>query len=225
MAQASHKKSVCLLSYPRSGNTWLRYCIEVLTKRPTMREGYVEFHSEIGGRPLYLNMDINVDKSLPPVYKAHYILQAKNMPLILLLRNPKECMLSHGANIKDPSCIKKIIDKLRFFESVMKPKLLVSYEDLMLEPRKELLKVMQFLVREPDLDLLDAFMEKYEEHSMRLADFYSTHIKPVITADKTLLNYHSKSLPKEELIEFDSALEVAYPKLWNKYLKRYSESF
>lgn len=51
-AQPISQSPVWLLSYPRSGNTWTRYCIEYLTKRPT---GEYQYLFSLDQRTKYIN--------------------------------------------------------------------------------------------------------------------------------------------------------------------------
>ena len=78
-----------LLSYPRSGNTWIRYFIEHVSERPTIgyKENYKNFDS-----PLLCKKYHD-----PIAIKRHGLIKdpVEHDGLILVLRNPKECLLRH----------------------------------------------------------------------------------------------------------------------------------
>jgi len=87
-----------LLSYPRSGNTWLRYCIEFLTERPTF--GYIKkirngthidtpfFKEYLTNEPIALKRH-EWDEDEARSKRAY-------RKIILLIRNYKEVMLRDG---------------------------------------------------------------------------------------------------------------------------------
>ena len=80
---------VYLVSYQHSGNTWLRYCIEYLTKCPTW--GHREF--SISERKSNF-LDINL-KNKPICIKRHEFPQRElnlNDIFLLILRNPYQCI-------------------------------------------------------------------------------------------------------------------------------------
>lgn len=78
-----------ILSYPHSGNTWLRYCVEYVTMRKT--GGHRDF--SISERR---NNFLNVDLSAPPVAIKRHELELSELKsddnLILLIRSPYECI-------------------------------------------------------------------------------------------------------------------------------------
>jgi hypothetical protein len=56
-----------LLSYPRSGNTWIRYCLEFFTERPTLASSFVDEKNE----PLDWLAGLNIDFNKPPIEKTY----------------------------------------------------------------------------------------------------------------------------------------------------------
>lgn len=78
-----------LVSYNHSGNTWVRYCVEYVTKRPT--HGHRIFSvSERANNILNINTT-----SKPVLLKRHEIKKGEitsNDNFILLLRHPTECI-------------------------------------------------------------------------------------------------------------------------------------
>ncbi|MBY0110246.1 MAG: hypothetical protein K2X90_03995 [Candidatus Babeliaceae bacterium] len=99
-AMAAHKSPrIFLLSYPRSGNTWMRYCIEVLTQRPTAS---FNLNPKIQALPIGCICEYPLNFKKPPVWKIHgkyelnfagYRHNPKKDLLIFLIRNPKEAII------------------------------------------------------------------------------------------------------------------------------------
>ena len=108
-----------LTAYPRSGSSWFRYCVEFLTKRPTV--GLGRRGNTVFSHPRDTGVD---EKARPILHKNHLILAdngqgyyfsdyrakmekfSKNRAhrdnrsenkLILLLRNYKECIPRHNS--------------------------------------------------------------------------------------------------------------------------------
>ena len=84
-----------ILSYPHSGNTWLRYCIEFATMRGTI--GHRDFTiSERRGNFL------NIDLSLPPIAIKRHEIELSDLHsddnLLLLVRSPFDC-IKNGADV------------------------------------------------------------------------------------------------------------------------------
>ena len=86
----------CLLSYPRSGNSLLRYLIEFVTKRPTL--SFQRTNDKIN-LPLGLCLhELHIDMLAKPMWKVHACKKitdqpyysAENTRIILVIRNYKE---------------------------------------------------------------------------------------------------------------------------------------
>lgn len=80
---------IYLVSYNHSGNTWLRYCMEYITKKPTL--GHRKFSiSERKNNALRININDN-----PIAIKRHEIrmgeIRDKDI-FVLILRKPNECI-------------------------------------------------------------------------------------------------------------------------------------
>ena len=91
-----HKKTL-LLSYPRCGNTLMRYFLEFVTGQPT--EGYKTVEGTDHHTVASKQSHITIDSSLPKIIKRHAILADEDLftvdRLILLLRDPLECITRH----------------------------------------------------------------------------------------------------------------------------------
>jgi FkbM family methyltransferase len=236
-------RNTILLSYPRSGNTWLRYCVEFLTKRLTKGYDSPGISIEDGLGKL---VDIGVDCSKPPIaYKRHgYTPKEKNSydmdndNLILLLRNYKECIVRHVMGIRDYdrtfySQTQGYIDGkldyigcLQIFEAWRGKKLLIYYEDLLRDPEPELVRMLGLL--EVDKTYLSDLVDNIDFHKKQSVNLYSgnkqTRVAQSYTqGDPNKLLFHSKSLADKQKRAWDQHLEDTYPDITRKYLKRYIE--
>lgn len=221
-----------LLSYPRSGNTWTRYCIEFLTQRPSFNRFYFKHNINY---PLGWLADFPLDINKPPIEKIHVINELKKTganseddALILIVRNPKEALIRHAGKTvlldavqknQIAQNIKTYFEALQIFDEwVCKKKLIIYYEDLMQNPEAVLLEILDFLNESPQM--LPGFLHDYQIHKKKCLSLY----KASASAGNDLL-YHSKSLTREERLAIDNWIETEYPAYWQKYLKaRYAES-
>ncbi len=232
---ANQNPRVYLLSFPRSGNTWLRYCIELLTERPTAE--YAPDHSVANGThlPLGYLAGHHVDLSKVPVWKVHhmyhldfggYYYNPKRDSLLFLLRNPKEAIARQSETKEQNDSeiqlvnLKWYFNDLGFFDAWYGKKLLVYYEDLIKNPRMVLTQVLLFL-GESD-NRLEDFFQKFEQHKIKALGLYD-----LLGGSKSKGNdllYHSQKMSSDERKNFDTWIIENYPLLWKKYLKdRYSE--
>lgn len=219
----------CLLSYPRSGNTWARYIIEVLTGKPS--KGY----DSKNDRPIGQRVDLGIDtKAEPVVEKSHKIHAGhKYNKLIVLVRNYKDCMIRHGG--AEPGRIpleKKVrhkfdtetqgrqarvdyIEILQDYDAYEGEKLLVYYEDLLEYPKHEILRIAQFF-GVPE-SRVDEFMQEYDRH---FAGGLSSYHDKSFTKGKNV-NHHRTRVSAELLTYMTNDLKKRHPEIFEKYLKRY----
>ena len=237
-----------LVSYERSGNTWMRYCLEFLTKRPTIRlsdEELLEKYVEIKPQghhlrlPIQNEIDLDVDYTNQAIIKVHDFVKrypravprrSLGTKFILLIRNPKECFYRHIGSEK--GVIKAVktpnfyffTNLIRFDSWPNENRLLVYYEDFITNPRETLSKVLSFLGEEDTY--MDDFFRDYEFHKKRCIDHYEYLQKQDHQYSHTKgesLIFHSSKMSKETLREVDHLIQLNYPDLWKKYLSRYEE--
>jgi hypothetical protein len=114
-----------LISYNHSGNTWVRYCLEFLTKLPT--HGHSAFSiSERNNN--FLNIDI---KENPICIKRHEIISGEILDtdnVVLLVRNPIECIKKSVSNINNE--LNKYYSLIAAYENHKGNKAVVFYKDL-----------------------------------------------------------------------------------------------
>jgi len=164
-----------LLSYPRSGNTWLRYCLETLSGQKTT--GY------LNGRDIEKGV-LETNRGKPTLMvKKHdtiNIKNNKNNKLILIVRDYKECLVRHKGgkysiidNAPEPETNKKnYLKLLEFYERFEGKKLLVYYEDLILDLKPQLKKCVELLDVGVKEDTLNDFMMNLETHREKSLGLY-----------------------------------------------------
>lgn len=221
-----------LLSYPRSGNTWTRYCIEYNTQRPSFNRFNLKHNIN---SPLGWLAGFPIDIAKSPIEKVHFKRELEKTDandeqdaLILIVRNPKEAFIRHAGKtvlmdaVTTNTISQKLqiyFDALQIFDNWRSPKkILIYYEDLVQDLRGTLLKILVFL-NEP-ADKLEEFLNDYQIHKKKCLSLY----KVSESAGNDVL-YHSKSLSIQERKQIDDWVKEQVPVLWDKYLKnRYVEN-
>ena len=249
-----YSKATYLLSLQRSGNTWLRYCIEFLTHRPTLvrRLSFEQFNKEwftVKAKkldiPLVFHFDLPTDLTKTPVFKVHEASmvrrirkqhQATDDKLILIVRNPKESLLT--LKCYKPDETRKSIDYFQDFEVLFRQYIfdlilyhewspehrhIVYYEDLMERPAYTLNALCDFLAEgHENIQSLINNIDKHKQCTISLYEHVATYNPP--NAKKNDLLLHSKKISAHERRLIDQAIEKAYPTIWHAYLQeRYSE--
>lgn len=234
-------KKVFLCSYPRSGNSWLRYCIENIAKTPTLemtvklsshraRGAFDQLH--IINMPYGMRFDFPIDTQELPIIKTHWMPphkyysqlyhDAEKDKFIFLLRNYKECIPSHRGLFKDCYFDMRYLNLLADFDAYPdENKILVYYEDLINEPEQELKRLLVFLNKSEEF--LDEFLKEYEFHKSRSISDYSKFAKKSSTNGNEIL-YHSKRLSQKQREYMDNFVQENQPDLLEKYLFRYLEN-
>lgn len=221
-----------LLSYPRSGNTWYRYCVEALTKRKT--HGYLQDdsgHFDKNHLGSYVNLGVNDDG--PDILTKRHAVEDLNKPvekLILIVRNYKEVLIRHrrdswnsafDLNFLESSCVGQnssmnYLTMIEYFDRFNGPKLIVYYEDLITNLRSVLIETSIFL--QEGGENIENFLASIKEHKENSLKIYGgSQTKGNSTT------HHSKVLTKEQKVNWDSFVESYNPEIFKKYLTRYKE--
>lgn len=226
-----------VLSYPRSANTWIRYCAEFLTRRPTMmcRIGYYDPKNY----PLAWQAGFDLDLAKQPLEKAHIYAEMAMFrapdpdteKLILLVRNPKEAITRHegcppirasftGEFKIEYYSPKEYFNNLTVYDSWNpENRLLIYYEDLLLNPRETLSRLLIFL--DESFTYFENFLAEYEYHKKVALGVYSES-----KSRGSDLLYHSRKIDPVYRMQIDQWIEELYPDLWHRYLKdRYAEEY
>lgn len=160
--QSNHYCSTTLLSYPRSGNHALRFILESGTFRPTLGAGDCDrkpYPSWMIDRPLFLRKagsSIAIRELDPVAVKRHQVDDIYlRKHLILVVRDPVECILSHTRNLADHDFKTKFRSEVKIWLSLIhawqhfpkKSKLLVPYQLLISEPLQVKLNTLSFVFK------------------------------------------------------------------------------
>lgn len=224
---------VGLLSYPRSGNTWLRYAIEYLTNRPTCEVRCFK-PNETDLSKLYFpighNFDLGTDFSRVPVIKLHFIKNREVTPqkdyLILVLRNYKECIYRHTGS---KSCAINAIQQTKnwYYQNIKifdtwpkKRRLLLYYEELITNPQKVYEQLTCFM-KEGD-ERVGPFLADLDHHRKNCISLYEDKENRSHTKGESAI-YHSKKMPLLTRQKFDKAAKRALGSLYETYVGHYKE--
>ena len=220
-----------ILSYPRSGSTWIRYCLEFMTKRPTVgsyskhKKGH---HSNVIGSL----KNIGVDLGKNPIFvRTHSPKGIKDVSgkLVFLIRNYKEVIIRHH-NLKQEKNPKKLIknnligleqgsnymDLISFFDNYNGEKLIIYYEDLIENPTETISILADFVCAEKKF--LSELLSNLEEHKKNSLSVY----KKSETQGKRKTS-HSSILSHQNKENLDLFVRDNNAELYEKYLIRYAE--
>jgi len=188
------------------------------------------------------NRDIYKDRPILHTHLAFMseLLEKKGL-LIVQIRNYRECMMRQ---FKDSSqrALHELKNHLKFntVEDSLKAhynrlpylnalylyeswdadkRLLLYYEDIMNDPKKEYRKLAQFLGL--DNDEFEKRFHNYIQIQEDTYNFYNvTHGGAASRKTKDPL-YHTKKMQLGEIMGFDTFFKEHFPRYWEKYLARY----
>jgi hypothetical protein len=219
-----------MLAYPRSGSTWLRYCIEHCTGRPCPDLGGAAGHVfDVHG-----GTDDHITNDEPITSKVHRMNEIEDgynvsVKLVLVVRSPFEVIPSFtcsddgvvGDDVRE-YCAKMPSGKFGwytgwYFENIIEagrisekaPVHIVYYEDLMEEPAETLGALVEFLGY-PGSE--KSFMERYDEHRATSFKLKSAHGGLPIQTGGALGN-HFKSMLPDDVIKWLTADSTRFPTL------------
>lgn len=207
-------KQPYVIGYPRSGNNWLCYCLSFFCGHDI---GFTH-----GNDAKFLKDLLN-----------------KDLCKVLIIRNYKEALIRHKGSpdfkrlkedLRNLNCIESKEDRtdyvalLKIYDELPEDKrILVYYEDLIINPGTELKRILK------DLDGYDertykSFIENIEFHKSTSLTKYGNSVHPPVTmGDPDKLLHYSKVMPSQSKRELDSYLERSFPHLFSTYLLRYKE--
>lgn len=213
-----------LLSYPRSGNHWVRFIIEWFSGRPT--KGLSPNDPPI--KTSILNQKIlSHVKGEFIVHKKHGVPKGNINKLILILRNPKECIYRQTKNLNVDQ-INAYMKLINFYENYKGEKFLMYYEDLITDPKNTVTTLVNFMGIYDD-DKINAFIENYDlffEESIKIYD--NTNKIKIVSGNKQRTSetkgksvvHHSKKISEDKLKIFNEHINKNYLNL-KKYIIRY----
>ena len=217
-----------LLSFPRSGNGWVRYVLEYLTKLPTSMGTLADCQEgAIKTDTMGLDGVDTLKKCI--VIKRHradnsYDNWTKdNTNLVFLLRDWREATLRHLTMQQRKSegeirkCAEGYVHCLRFYDQFDGNKLLINYEDLMLTGKLQISKIVDFLQIEKGTTY-NKFMKKIKHHHFESIKMYSPGSITFGATNK--LKFHTKNA-RPGIIKLIDTIVMEDKDLFYKYLKRY----
>jgi hypothetical protein len=160
--------------------------------------------------------------------KSHYIRGCvnKNKGLILILRNPKECIVRHSKKLNSKD-ISWYMGLLELYDNWPSKKMVIYYEDLINSPELTLRNLTTFLNIEEDR--VNEFLDNYETLFNASIGVYDNEEKTKIISGnrkrksfskgKDML-FHSKNFSSSQLKSFDKTITEQYPNL-KRYIKKY----
>ncbi len=217
------ERTLSLFSYPRSGNTWLRFVIETLSGRPTISPDNL-----VNDLPMCERFpDLAVDRSATPA--AHKFHRRHEMdetdllrPLVVVVRNYKECIIRNrydqeagGFNFSEDH--RFYLEPLRLYHHFEGRKLLFYYEDLIQLPHEPIFGLASLLGLSDEKR--DHFLAHYEAHFQKSLKGYPSRSRS--GGNKKI--FHSQRLTPEQRREWDREMRETAPEIYDRYLSRYAE--
>lgn len=211
-----------VLSYPRSGVTWFRYCVEQLTGRPTL--GPSEADLPICNRD-DVQLDVDPEKEYV-LFKRHSWNKneiTEDDFLFLIVRNHVETLSRHytsdGHNMRQilNQDVQDYVENIEKFQQFQGEKLQLYYEDLIEdEPLREILNSLKYVL--PVIDgRIKSFMDNIDFHRQQSLESY-----PQSKTKGKKKVYHQKKLDHDQRTKIDSKVRLlSSPEVYNQYLSHY----
>lgn len=226
---------IILLGYPKSGNNWVRYILEYLYHTPTSGH-YSDIKTIIKSTrtlnsPLYLSLDnIKINENHKMIWHTHIgelslpFFKNKNLPVILVLRDFKECIYRLNDDINVQKNLNDYYSMLPYVDN--KNSVTLYYENLIDNSLiiNELNKLSNFLKQKV---CYDEFMNNIVEHRETMLEVYqNTNSKYFHYGELVRHKSHTKGMKKvfhskkhnknEEMVRI-----LKGRPLTEKYLKNY----
>lgn len=225
------------LGYPRSGNNWLRFIVEYLTNYSTG----MGIMNRPNRRPLHnLTNILDSNNKNKLIVGGHFIKDTfnGNRKLLFVLRNYKECLISHAIGdedlhngfIKDDVFTSLInpqirngrwdkttflhyLDLLNFFDNYKGEKEIIYYEDIV--NKKVIEETLQRLVLflDGNKEKIQLFIQRFDDYAKESKLIYA----PIKRKEK-VSNPNCLSLTQRKVL--DNIIKDSYSHL-EKYTKKY----
>jgi hypothetical protein len=219
------ERKVLLLSYPRSGNSLVKYFIKRSIDVTEVNDCRFQTAIKKG-------KDITFDRfGKNFFFKEHFAeyctkFDNKDDILVLVLRNYKECLPRHsgtriGINNFTKQEIKKYVSNILFYENWVGPKICLYYEELIISFEKTYSCVLPVLGDIVDMKKHNDLFKNLQVHKDACLKQY-TKVCGSHTYGKSVI-FHSKKLTKEVKQFMDiNVSEALGIKLMKKYLNNYA---
>jgi hypothetical protein len=240
----AEEAKIYLLGHPGSGNHWAAYCLSNLLNLPCVSHPYSDPYLWMSpGWEINENNLLKCDSFFHghnPVDAYLFFANPKKDILILILRDFKESFMSNELDdeIKALKHLKKeitqskrvrnpyqqrrnsLINSLRCFDQWPESRrLLICYEDLLLEPEKSITNIAHFFQIENSFRVKE-FLRNYEQHQKNC--FTASHFNQ--NRYYFDVKKHRKKMSNGVKRKMDFLLKTSWPHLWEKYLKEYQET-
>ena len=222
-----------LLSYPRSGNTWVRYFVEFISQQPT--SGYKNASDKAIGSKIPIGVDLSKPVIMEKSHKFYGKEYSPGDKLVVLVRDYKECMVRHAAAESwkmslDEKAKKKFdeetkgknekvdyVEVLMYYDEWPGEKILIYYEDLMLHPKREIKKIVEFLdLNRKRMEVMFSNLEKHINSGIRVYHAGSQ------TKGKNL-KYHQGRIKPGLRQYMINQMKTKHPDIYKKYLECYEK--
>lgn len=159
---------IYLISFPRSGNSWLRYCIENALGVPTIGEHTGKTINTI------FNIGSITSNSAIKIIKSHNFIASTHDKAIFVLRHYNDCIASHMRRgcVENPKQLADIYMKLlTAFDKFNGKKILFVYNNITHKNgiRNALFRVAQFLDIDADIK---QFFRNFRMHKIKSKNGY-----------------------------------------------------
>jgi len=222
MRRKSNRPETVIVSFPRSGLNWVRYCAEWFSrqrtpgiKRPISKELLTN------NKLLFCRThDVARRGPMESNFAQFYIFEEPVFDkMILLVRNYKEVYVRAARCQMDN--MRPYFDDLKAYDEFPPEKLLVYYEDL-ISDFSYMEQILTFLGVKYDLTNFD--LTEHEDRSRLTYSSGRKSLKECKTAKDPLdFTFHSRNISQEERTYLDEYYQEHYPDLFRKYGVRYKE--
>lgn len=244
--QTQHKRRVTMFSFPRSGSNWISYCIEQVSglavigsdshiggvdvEERVKRDPKAVVHKTHGGNEIWGIFDNNNNHNeglllIIRNYKESILRDAKNKPnypQIHPIEDMKSSLIGLSNNTTSPDYL-KMIQKYHKYDG---PKLLIDYDDFILNPKVELIKIHEWLKQfggDVNTDKLTDMINNFDKHrSFSMRRYINMHGTTATDGDPKKLKIQKETwLNDVTETEIDDYVKNRDPLIFEKYLKRY----
>jgi hypothetical protein len=186
---------IYLCSYPKSGNTWVRFMIANLL-RPGIAVDFSTIESIVPD--WYINDEFALQKiDTPRIIKSHESFRPEYQRVIYIVRDPRDVLVSYYYYMQRKRKIDAAVDLKSFSNMYLSGKLdsygtwgdnvgswlgtcrgsdsllLLRYEDILQDPHHQLQRIAQFIPIVANYDLLHSAVQLSEANSMRRLELRS----------------------------------------------------
>lgn len=218
------KKGI-IVSFPRNGLNWVRYCIEYFSGLQT--PGKTKIHQE-GKFAVYRTHDVNHSDYRNSCFCAFYDLEGKpiHKKVLLLIRDYRESYIRvakrRQGNAPTASEIRKgkIFNFRNYFENLkaydkFSGKKMIGYYDNLVKNFSEMTRILDFF--NFSYDLTDFDLEYHRQKSILL---YDQEHKSYTQENLYNFKFHQSQVDPEVNKAIDEFVDANYKDLAGKYLRK-----